>query len=333
MRINAIYSDRHFQKWPSHQIVYEWEDEIAKGLGIKIVESPIPKQNIFRLITKIAEKIFKNDLTSLGELLSGRKNFYLYFSMYPMQFVSFSNRERAIPIIIDFWIKDIQLFDKYYQKCSLVLISSKEVYTFLKENNSKVNIKHFPLSLPSKYQGAISEKKRDIDVIVLGRKNEILWDYLQQYEKENPEIEYVFQVQIDGRLKYKSNKRGIIGDFHEREDYMQLANDSKVALYGTPGIDGGEQRTNGFNPVTPKYLEFIAAGCTVMARYPKNDDTDFYQMNNQGASIDTYIEFKKQLDTRLKNYDKQSNDAINEYLNKHNTKARIELLKSSFTFN
>lgn len=328
MKIDAIYTDRHFQNWPSHQIVFEWEDEIAKGLAIPIVESPISKLKWLRFISKISEKVIKNDLTSIIEILLGRKNYYLYFSMLPMQFDSFSNSKKSIPIIIDFWTKNVKQFDKYYKRCPLVLISSKEVYQFLKENNSKVNIKHFPLSLPSKYQYNSSDHSRNIDVIVIGRKNEILWQFLLKYETENKELEYVYSSLVEGRLKYKSNKRGVLGDVHDRENYIQLVNDSKVALYGTPGIDGGEERTKGFNPVTPKYLELLAAGCQVIARYPKNEETDFYDMNTHGTSIENYGEFKMEMDNILKRGANMPNINLNEYLNKHNTATRIELLNS-----
>ena len=102
---------------------------------------------------------------------------------------------------------------------------------------------------------------------------------------------------------------------------MKLA---KCGLYSTPGIDGGESRTNGFSQVTPRFLELIACGCHIIARYKQNSDTDYYQLGNFSQSIDDYKSFERALDL--------SRDSIvdmnkySKYLSNHYTSNRVELL-------
>ncbi len=48
--------------------------------------------------------------------------------------------------------------------------------------------------------------------------------------------------------------------------YINLLRASKISFYSTPGIDGGEKRTGGFNPVTPRYLELLSAQCQLLGK-------------------------------------------------------------------
>ena len=50
-----------------------------------------------------------------------------------------------------------------------------------------------------------------------------------------------------------------------RDGYLDSMKKSRIALYATPGIDGGEKRTNGFSQVTPRFLEMVASGCNIIA--------------------------------------------------------------------
>ena len=63
-------------------------------------------------------------------------------------------RKNIIPAIIDFWLQsdaEIKAFEKRYRNHPAVLISSKEVFDFLKLKQVDVNLFHWPLSLPDMY--------------------------------------------------------------------------------------------------------------------------------------------------------------------------------------
>lgn len=330
MDLYSIYTDRHVEKWPSHQIIYEWEDEISNQLTIPIHNSPYIRGMIPRKVSGLLRRIIHNDLTEIMGI-TNKNTIQLYFEMLPKNFRSFSNRKKVIPVIIDFWHKaSVDIINKYYKDCPFILISSLEVLNFLKVNSCYLNLIHFPLSLPDKYRLKTDQVfKKYYDVVLAGRANPILWEYLKNYEFTHPEIEYLFQELKNGELYYRSNKNGIIGKYQNRDEYFDLIRSAKISLYSTPGIDGGEKRTGGFNPVTPKFLESLSAGCHVIARYQQNEESDFYQLDTICPSVNSYEEFEKQMDFAM-NSNILPIKRNSDYLLKHYTSVRIETLKKVF---
>ncbi len=51
---------------------------------------------------------------------------------------------------------------------------------------------------------------KDIDVIQIGRKNPVMHQFMLDYCKEHPDVEYIFQSE-DASLNYNSTTRGNIG--------------------------------------------------------------------------------------------------------------------------
>jgi hypothetical protein len=330
MKINRILTDRDFQNWPSWHIVYEWENELSNALNIPLKNSLQVKSNfIYKKFKHIDNKFFKGKLDFfLTTHLITRAKFSLYFEMSIQNHKKFSNSRIVIPVIVDFWEKtNIEHFKRIYAECPLLLITSLEVLNFLKENHIKNKLIHFPMSLPSNYKLMPDQIfKKEYDIVLAGRKNLVLWDYLKQYEKLHPEVEYLHQIEYDGELYYESNKRGIIGNFHTRSEYMNLIKLAKVAFYSTPGIDGGENRTNGFNPVTPRFFELLSAGCHIISRYSKNIETDYYKFETICSSVTSYADFENQLNIALISNPPIKKNA--EYLNNHYTSSQIEILKN-----
>jgi len=328
MKLRRIISDRQYKTWPSYHIIYEWEDELSAALRLPVFNNPEeePKRFLYKKLKKIDDKIFSGKLIETWNEAVIFKKGSLYFEMHPRQKKGFSNSKKTTPLILDFWErKNITHFKKIYDSCPVLLVTSLEAINFLKENNVRNELIHFPMSLPSIYKlnsADVFEKKYDI--VLAGRANPVLLDYLKQYEKEHPEIEYLQQIQKNGEHYYLSNKRGIVGKFHSREEYISLIKQAKISFYSTPGIDGGEQRTNGFNPVTPRFLELLSAGCHIIARYPKNVETDFFQLETICPSINSYQHFKAAVNTALCCPQPVARNA--EYLLSHYTSVRLKLL-------
>ena len=182
------------------------------------------------------------------------------------------------------------------------------------------------MTLPSMYRlNPAQSFDKKIDIILAGSKNPVLWNFLKQYEAAHPDVEYLHQIRKDGELYYESNKKGIVGKFHTRREYMNLLKTAKVAFYATPGMDGGERRTGGFNPVTPRLFELLSGGCHIIARYPKTVETDYYRLDEICPSITTYPAFESQLSNALKS--SPPTEANAAYLKDFYTSINVELLK------
>ncbi len=334
MEIKTIYTDRYVQTYSSWQLIFEWEDIFAEKLNLKIKDS-----RKISIITKYTSKacnfisrtfnISDHKLFSLfafvDRFIYNKKALYIELNVKRKFY--FGGSRNTVPIIIDFWkYIDLPTFYETYKHCPAVLITSLEAYGYLKENNCPLNIYHFPLSLPDKYKLSpdyIFEKPYDI--IMQGRGNIVLWNYLQTYLNKYPRLECLWQIKIDDKMYCFSNKQGMIGIVEDRELYMQMMRQTKVSFYSTPGIDGGESRTGGFNPVTPRFLEMLGAGCEVIARYVDNEETKYYKMDSICTSADTYEIFEAELSKALQLPAPVKRNA--QYLEMYYTTSTLALLK------
>lgn len=329
INLGSVYTDRFFQglDQPSWHLIYEWEDQISEAAGLPLGDTRRARRLNDNVLARAALKVpgAFPALKMLDAWLAGPSK-SLYFAMSPQRKTSFSTRANVVPVVVDFWkTVDLQWFYRTYSNCPLVLISSLEAFNFLKQQDCPLNMRHFPVSLPDKYRpepDAAYEKK--YDVLIAGRPSPVLMNFVKRYEKDHPSVEYVYQSIEQGKLRYISNKTGMVGAFDNRPSYMSLLQASRVGFYSTPGMDGGEARTGGFNPVTPRLLELLAAQCHVIARYPNNDDTRFFELNDICPSVDSYDAFEETLTTALRV--RPDMDRHRTYLEKHYTSARIDLL-------
>jgi hypothetical protein len=238
--------------------------------------------------------------------------------------------KNVIPIIVDFWFEDeedlVGFYDTY-KHCPLVLITSAEVYDFLKSKNCPLNIGHWALSLPDSQILNENYTKKTWDLVLLGRTNPYFVRMLETYCTKYPEFEYVLGNADINNRNFVTNKGRDAGHAIGREAYLEMVRSTKIAFYSTPGIDEAKTCTNFFNQVTPRFLELLAGGAFVMAHYPQNADTEYYEMDTMCNDVDSYEEFEKQLNEYRLRTDLpiEKNKA---YLSKHYTSARIsDLIK------
>lgn len=315
-----IISTRKYNNWPSYDLVFEWEDTISNKLNIPLYY----ETEVQSIINKITKRIGYNGCFAL---LNNKKKLFLQFEMTAKKQSDIYNRKNIIPIIIDFYLSKDELcdFKKSHNKNPLILISSAEVISFLDKSDINIKYFHLPLSIPDKYQ--FNPNVLDIkeyDIVLAGRQNPVLEDFFNEYISNNKHITYVYRKMHDNRFYYYTNNDKLLGEFSTRSEYISLLQKSRIGLYATPGIDGGDDRTKGFNQVTPRFLELLSAGCHILARYPKNEDTDFYKLSEFSPNIDSYDKFKDQMDYALNN--PIETDKYISYLKKHYTSSRIDLL-------
>ncbi len=293
IRISGIYTIRdcpHPYYW---DIVYEWEDQIAHTLGIPLIPVGKKYDEIYQPSTlkKILNRI--NAYQLWDKYFFSPQNHYLAFHIGPPGVYSFYTRKNVIPIIIDFWKhENIKRFEAIFRLSPAVLISSREVYNYLKSVTTEVKIKHLALSLPDKFLEATTSMIRDIDVIQIGRNNETFDGYMKELLAEFPDVHYVYARRQNHEIHIMSNKYGFIDVFNKREDFIALLNRSKISLVSAPGLDDDRKRTGGFSPVTPRFFESAACRCKLLGIYPENADFEYYGINEICRNVTSYDQFK-----------------------------------------
>jgi len=310
--IRKLISSRKYNRWPSWDLVFEWEDCIQKEFDLALSDD-------------IAFRI-KWPVPFLKRMLNTSCPAFM-FQMGPDLHGEY-NKRNVVPCLIDFFLKekDLPLFYRNNAMHPVLLVSSLEVVRYLEKRNCPLNIRHFPLSLSDKYRPApdVLQKKK-YDLVLVGRTNEVLLDYLNRFAQSHPDFYYVYREMKGDVFNYYTSKGEFLGDIRTREQYMALLRESRIGLYATPGMDDGASRTNGFNPVTPRFLEMVSCGCHIIARYPDNEETAFYEFHRFGPSVASYEQFEERMVKALS--EEVDLKAYGAYLEKHYTSKRCDLLR------
>lgn len=307
-------------------IVYEWEDELAKDLGINVC---MRSKNEYRFDEK-ARKIYQRcgiKLYGIYKHVDIRKPHVFMFDVSTKRQDGIYNSKKYIPCLIDYFLADDE-YEKFlsaYRNNPLVLVSNREVYEYLKQKECPIPIEHFPLSLSEKYlKEERCEKKYDL--VMFARQNPLLCKYIEKYEYEHHDFKLVRRrYENNHYIYYLSSTGDVVGYGDTRDEYMKLVYESKVAVYTTPGMDGTRDDANGWNQVTPHFLEEIAGQCHIIARYPDNADTRWFELGQICRCVNSYAEFEHLMDE----YRKTDVDMVKyrEYLQKHFTSKRSRLLR------
>lgn len=324
IELAGIYTIRdtvHPYYW---DVVYEWEDELSKVLGIPLIYVGKKYDKIYK--PSFGRKILNRlDFYRIADHLFFMPNkYYLAFHIGPPGVYSFHSRKNVLPIIIDFWkSENLQRFDSIFSLSKFVFVTSKEAYQYLLDKKLKINLNHLALSLPDRLVNRTSNKKREFDMVQIGRQNEQLNQYTNRLLSEFPDINYVYGKKVDNKIQMVSSINGILGEFTSRESFLDLLNQTKVSLLSAPGLDDDVERTGGFSPVTPRFLESAACRCHMVGTYPENDDFAYFEINKICVNVKDYEGFRKAVLDCL-----QSNRLPDylDYLKEHITSKRaIEL--------
>lgn len=326
--ISFIESKRLYENRAYCDIVFEWEDELSKSLNLPLKFEKRSRKNFLRIMQRIG---LLNFYQSWEERYSTHRPVSYRFEMISeWQQPSLLNKSTYIPHLIDFWVDrdHIGEFLNAYRRCPLIIASSAQVYHSLQSFVSERLI-HNALSLPDKYAiNASSSFDKKYKLIVLGRTSPVMMGMLDRYSQRHQSFEYLYRVKKKDGFVVITNKGGIIGEANSREAYMDFLRSSQITLYATPGIDGNKA-TNGYDPVTPRFLEAIACGCHVLARYPKNEDTEYYQLQEFSPHIENDDQFEVLLETALEI--KSDSEKCARYLEKHYTSARAHSLQKALS--
>lgn len=320
--ITQIDSIRSFENYPSYLILYEFEDDLAAEENIPIRLLPKFKYILGKLIYKSVTNLLIKRIKPPGYIFS--------VMMTPDYHRLYFNKTNVVPYVIDYWKRYDELFEKHFINFPVVYISGLEVYEYLKSKRTKVKIKHLPLSISDKHMSLFQrEVIKDIDIINVGRKNKIIDAYIQQYLSKYPDTNYVHREMENGQNIYYSSLYGKLGKLETREDLLQTIARAKIAIVTSPGIDGGEERTGGFNPVTPRVFEAAVGKCYMMGRYEKNEEFYSFGLDAFVEMPDSFDDFERMVTDKLnKPFDLY--DAYHSFLQANLNSKRIEQIKNDF---
>ncbi len=317
MKISQILTNRSISNGRDYGIVNEWED-----IFVELLNVPLYYDN-----WKRRDKIIFWKFPWLASFFQTNEQTFTYV-MLPIASPHGNNKKNIVPCMIDFFCREtneLQEFYRRYAKNPLVLISSKEAYDYLVSVKCPLNIRHLALSISDKY--CIDDKttfEKRYDVVMLGRQNKVLQEFLNEYSERHKELTYVYGKKEGRNFRYYDQDGLDLGTMSSRDDYMNLMKMSRIGMYATPAMDGGRTDTNGFDQVTPRFLEYIVSGCHVLSRYHKNSDTEFYELDKMSTRIDTYEQFEKAMDEmRYKEVDVAR---YAKYLANHYTSVRVKTL-------
>lgn len=321
-RFKGIKTRRNIGSSPSWKIVFEWEDIITKTLGTKLYfDNPLLTKYIYPIINKLK-------ISNFIHMLYPQKDIYIKFESIAKPKKLIQLNKNCIPAIIDFWLKDSQLQDFFsaYKNVPLLLVTNREVYDKLKQNNCPLNYEHWPLSLPDYYSlnSDIWDMKQ-FDLCLFGRNSPFFIRLLDEYCKSHPNFSYIHRIGDNSKLIYVTNKGEIICEDKGRDSYINLIRKTRVSCYCTPGIDEAKVGSNSYNQVTPRLFEMLCNCCKVIGHYPNSSDVLWYDLQNIVPNVENYEEFEKCLDEMLCNpFDFVG---VQKFMSKHYTSTRASMLR------
>lgn len=321
MEVNQIITKRLWEHNYAYDIIYEWEDVFSGKMSIPLYnEKAFINNRYFKCVPYIPSLLQTNEISLEFEMSCFSSHWYT------------DRKSNIIPMIIDFYPYEkgfygMKMFNHLYKCHPVVLVSSAEVYDYLRkwQGDMKVKVEHVPLSLPDKYRltsNVLSEK--EYDLVLVGRQSPVLMSYLKQYKESHPDFEYIYNIRKGNQLLYYSSKGDLVGDVNTRDKYMAMVRKAKCAFYTTPGIDN-EKQTHGFNQITPRFLELLSCGCHVIARFVDNADSEYYEVKRFCKCINTYKDFQNALD--FGRFNDVDINIYSNYLEKHYTSVRVESVK------
>lgn len=323
MKIEKIITKRFYNSYNEYHLVWEWEDVFKRILNAELCIdwncSALFNRNLF---FRILKKLYNHlPLTT--------KKPALVIEMDPIgRNTEQNNKGNIIPWIVDFYLhtdEELKQFYRKFDKHKLILISSLSVFEFLQRVGCPIPIAHLPLSISDKYRIDTNTCwHKEFDVILAGRQNPILLNFLNTYREAHPNLSVVSCKKENGHYNYYNQHGQFFGNADTREGLMSLMKKSRVGLYSGKGMDQDYIRVSDsqFSQITPRLFEFLVTGNHVIARYEDNSDSRYYELPDMFPCINTYAAFEKEMDKAL--HSEVNRGRYCQYLEKHYTSTRVE---------
>ena len=213
------------------------------------------------------------------------------------------DQKNCIPVVIDAWNDGcVKYLADSTKNLKLFYVTSRYIYDHIKAEDPNSNVRYMPLSVSDKHYSPNFERYRNktVDVIQFGRRDPILHEYMLRYSAEHNDVDYVYSSGNKGkRSDYLSTIRGNIGPVNGRDNFMQTLSGAKVSLVSSPGMDEHEPITYGVSFPTPRFYESAVLGCSLIGRYPDNQEFHELNMSRYCPNITSYDQFVHELERAL----------------------------------
>lgn len=301
----CIVSNRGCSDWPSWQMIYEWEDILARELGTRIIDYD------------------EWDRTRDAE--HPDSGYELCIIMLPGALDRFPCYSRFVPVVMDVWRKDIEHFIQQIVPMELVFVTSLEAFRMLQDRGCR-QVAYLPYSFPDQY--LLEEPpEKDIDIIQFGRTNPVLDDYMGQLLQHFPHLNYVTTVHHQGALFFHSSRFGLLEVSDTRSKFITMLRRSSISLVSTAGMDGSRD-TGGFDPISPRFYESIGCFCRLIGRFPETDEFELLGMNRLAERVDSYPQFERLVSGYLgRTFDRK--EEYQSFIRQHTTSERAVLLENA----
>ena len=288
MEVN-ILSERSYCIWPSYYIVYEWENVISDVLGCNI--KTFGEGKIAKIKRKIKRRWVNNGGKADAQYVANGKMCDLLWIMSATKY-NMLPMENIIPIYLDFPDNMVNTILHAVEKLPVFFVTCKDIFNMMIEKGSE-NVRYMPLSISDEYL-LVEPPEKTIDVIQFGRKNEALHQYMLEYCKRNPSVEYVFQTEDESLTYYSTTK----GHLDTRKEYLDLIKKCRISLVSTPGCEG-QSRFGNIDFVTPRFYESAALYCQLIGRYTDNEETRDLHLSEICPNVRKYSDFEEYMDKYL----------------------------------
>lgn len=269
-RIRSIITTRYRSTWPTWQMVHEWEDILCRVLAVPL-----------RPIGETCMMPASNALPL---------NFDLIFLQLAAELRYYAHNPQLIPIVMDLWRDDFDDFAIHAASFPLVFVCNVQAFQELAPRLD--NLRYLPFTLADQYFNQPLPPK-DIDIIQYGRRNPLLDTFMTCLLEKHPDIHYVTTEAFEDEKKVRiySNKLGCIGESDSRSRFMDIVFRSRISLVSTVGMDDSRD-TGGIDPVSPRFIESLAAGCHLVGRIPDAEEFAATGIGRLCHHVETYPQFE-----------------------------------------
>lgn len=310
--MNGILSERKYEKWASFDVVYEWEDILSEQFHAPIVE--LRRNIITRLLNKfVIHSPFSFDFN----------NWNISIIMCPERNRRYVGRN-IIPIYLDVNEKNCDLVIEATVNLPLYFVTSLEIWKRLRAAGGD-NCYYIPMSISDKYKSDI-ESDKSVDIIQVGRKNNLLHEWAMRYCELYKETNYIFSIEGKG-LGYYSTLYGNIGEVNGREAYMKLLRKSKISLVSTPGYDGERHPGMVMDCFTPRFYESAISWCYLIGRYVHNEEAETLEIKSVCDFVESYDQFESYVKKYIDSKEFLKRGDYIRFINENITSKRVEELK------